>query len=392
MTLRFVSGLALAAAFFSSLALPCMDTIVAAPLPIKIGVGGPMTGSDAVFGAEMRNGVEQAVRDINAAGGILHHRLSVDIGDDAGDPKQGVVVAKKFVADHVHFVVGHFNSGVTLAASAIYADNNILDITPASTNPQITERGLATVFRTCGRDDQQAAVAAKFLASPKFLASQGLASQNDERIAIAHDNTTYGKSLADGARKELAQLGIKDVLYKGVAKGEKDYSALVSKMKAARADILYWGGQQTEAALILRQMRAHGIATVMIASSSIASDEFAAIGGDSVVGTYMTFPLDPRNRPQAAKVVKAFKARNLDPETYTLYAYAAVQVIAQAAQQAHSLDPKAIAKVMHAGVSFKTVLGVLAFDAKGDITRPDYSIFIWRKGADGKISYYPLRK
>ncbi|MHB8886884.1 MAG: branched-chain amino acid ABC transporter substrate-binding protein [Methylovirgula sp.] len=381
MTLRFVSGLALAAVFASSLALTCMDTIVAAPLPIKIGVGGPMTGSDAVFGAEMRNGVEQAVHDINAAGGILHHQLSVDIGDDAGDPKQGVAVAKKFVADHVRFVVGHFNSGVTLPASAIYADNNILDITPASTNPQITERGLATVFRTCGRDDQQAAVAAKFLAN-----------QGDKRIAIAHDNTTYGKSLADGARKELAKLGIKDVLYKGVAKGEKDYSALVSKIKAARADILYWGGQQTEAALILRQMREHGVGAEMIASSGIASDEFAAIGGDSVIGTTMTFPLEPRNRPQAAKVVKEFKARNLDPETYTLYAYAAVQVIAQAAQRANSLDPKEIAKVMHAGTNFKTVLGTLAFDAKGDVTRPDYSIFIWRKGADGKISYYPLKK
>jgi len=106
----------------------------------------------------------------------------------------------------------------------------------------------------------------------------------------------------------------------------------------------------------------------------------------------MTFPLDPRNRPQAAKVVKEFKARNLDPETYTLYAYAAVQVIAQAAQRANSLDPKEIAKVMHAGTNFKTVLGMLAFDAKGDVTRPDYSLFIWRKGADGKISYYPLKK
>lgn len=381
MTLRFVACLAAAALFSSSLGLTRADAIAAAPLPIKIGVGGPMTGSDAVFGAEMRNGVEQAVRDINAAGGILHHKLSVEIGDDAGDPKQGVAVAKKFVADHLRFVVGHFNSGVTLPASSIYADNNILDITPASTNPQITERGLETVFRTCGRDDQQAAVAAKFLAS-----------LDNKKIAIVHDKTTYGKGLADAARKDLAALGIKDVLYDGVETGEKDYSALVAKIKASGAEIVYWGGLQTEAARIVRQMRERGVGAVMMASSGIASDEFAALGGDAVIGTIMTFPRDPRNRPQAASVVKEFKARNVDPETYTLYSYAAVQIIQQAAKRAKSLDPKEIAKVMHAGRPFKTVLGDIAFDAQGDITRPDYSIFIWRKGADGQIGYYSLQK
>ena len=381
MTLRFVACLASAALFSSSLGLTRADAIAAAPLPIKIGVGGPMTGSDAVFGAEMRNGVEQAVRDINAAGGMLHHKLSVEIGDDAGDPKQGAAVAKKFVADHLRFVVGHFNSGVTLPASSIYADNNILDITPASTNPQITERGLETVFRTCGRDDQQAAVATKFLAS-----------LGNKKIAIVHDKTTYGKGLADAVRKDLAALGIKDVLYDGVETGEKDYSALVAKIKASGAEIVYWGGLQTEAGRIVRQMRERGVDAVMMASSGIASDEFAALGGDAIIGTIMTFPRDPRNRPQAANVVKEFKARNVDPETYTLYSYAAVQIIQQAAEQAKSLDPKDIAKVMHAGTPFKTVLGDIAFDAQGDITRPDYSIFIWRKGADGQIGYYPLQK
>ncbi len=381
MTLRFVSGLTLAVFFSASLAPARADAVAAAPVTIKIGIGGPMTGSDAVFGAQMRNGVEQAVHDINAAGGILRSKLSIEIGDDAGDPKQGVVVAKKFVDDHVRFVVGHFNSGVTLPASSIYADNNILDITPASTNPQITERGLDTIFRTCGRDDQQAVVAAKFLAS-----------LGNKKIAIVHDKTAYGKSLADAARKELAKLGIKDVLYDGVTKDEKGYSALISRIKAAGADIVYWGGLQTEAALIARQMRDRGVGMVMMASSGIAGDEFAAIGGDAVIGTYMTFPSDPRNRPQAASVVKEFKVRNFDPETYTLYSYAAVQIIKQAAEQAKSLDPRKIAEVMHSGMPFKTVLGTLAFDAQGDVTRPDYMIFIWRKGSDGKIGYYPLKK
>lgn len=379
MTLRRVSWLALAALLSSPVALACTDAIAATS--IKIGVGGPMTGSDAVFGAQMRNGVEQAVRDINATGGILHRKLSLEIGDDAGDPKQGVAVAKKFAGDHVRFVVGHFNSGVTLLASSIYAENNILDITPASTDPQITERGLDTIFRTCGRDDQQAAVAAKFLAS-----------LGNKKIAIVHDKTTYGKDLADSARKALAKLGIKDVLNDSIATDEKNASALISKLKATGVNIVYWGGLPTEAARILRQMRDRGVGAMMMAGSSIASDAFAATGGTAVIGTAMTFPPDPRLRPQAAHVVKEFKARKRDPETYTLYAYAAVQIIKQAAEQAKSLDPEKIAKVMHAGGGFKTVLGTLAFDAEGDITRPDYSIFIWRKGADGKIGYDLLKK
>ncbi len=386
MKLRSFSALVLSALFSSGLvlaglALAGMDAIAAAPAPIKIGLGGPMTGSDAVFGTQMRNGVEQAVQDINAAGGIFGSNLTVEIGDDAGDPKAGVSVAKKFVGDHVSFVIGHFNSGVTLPASSIYADNNILDITPASINPQITERGLATVFRTCGRDDQQAGVAAKFLAS-----------LGNKKIAIVHDKTTYGKGLADEVRKELAGLGIKDVLYEGVNKGEKDYSALVSRIKASGADIVYWGGLQTEAGLIVRQMREQGVEAVMMASDAIAGDEFATLGGDAVEGTYMTFPSDPRDRPEAAKVVREFKAKNVDPETYTLYAYAAVEIIKQAAEKAKSLDPTEIAKLMHSGMVFKTVIGDIAYDAKGDITRPDYSIFIWKKGPDAKIGYDPLKK
>ena len=110
-------------------------------------------------------------------------------------------------------------------------------------------------------------------------------------------------------------------------------------------------------------------------------------GGDAVEGTLMTFPLDPRDRPQAAKIVQEFKARNIDPEGYTLYAYAAVEIIAQAAEAAHSLDPKAIAKVMLTGMVFNTVLGDIAYDTKGDITPPDYSIFVWKKEADGKMGF-----
>jgi branched-chain amino acid transport system substrate-binding protein len=347
---------------------------------IRIGVGAPMTGSDAAFGAELRNGVAAAIEDINAAGGLLGHRLAVEIGDDAGDPKQGVAVANKFVADHLNFVVGHFNSGVTLMASQVYADANILEITPSATNPQITERGLDLLFRTCGRDDQQAAVAATYLAS-----------LGNKKIAILHDRSDEGKGLADLTRKSLATHGVADVLYEGVNKDEKDYTNLVSRIKAADADIFYWGGSTAQGAAIVKALQDAGVTIPMLASDAIASDEFATIGGDAILGTLMTFPLDPRRRPQAAKIVQRFKARGIEPETYTLYAYAAMQIIREAAQKTKSLDPKAIAQLMHTGVAFDTVLGILSYDAKGDITQPDYAIFVWKKNADGKIDYAPLQ-
>lgn len=352
----------------------------AAEADVRLGVGAPVTGPDATFGAQLRMGAEQAVVDINAAGGILGQQITVEIGDDAADPKQGVSVANKFVGDQVAFVIGHFNSGVTIPASDVYAENNILEITPGSTNPQVTDRGIETVFRTCGRDDQQGAVAAKFLAA-----------QAGKKIAIIHDKTTYGKGLADETKKSLNALGVAEVLYEGVNKGEKDYSAVVSKIKASGADIVYWGGVHTEGGLLLRQMRDQGVSAVMMGGDGIASDEFAAIGGPGVEGTFMTFPPDPRDRPEAAKVVQEFKAKNFNPETYTLYSYAAVQVIKQAAEAAKSLDAAEVAKAIHSGMTFHTVIGDISFDRKGDVTRADYVIFIWRKGPDGRIGYYQLK-
>ena len=349
---------------------------------VKLGVGGPFTGGSADFGAQMKNGVEQAVEDINAAGGILKQKVQLSLGDDSSDPRQGVSVANKFYADGITMVVGHFNSAVTMPTSEKYAQNNILQITPASTNPQITERGYNNIFRTCGRDDQQGAVAASYL----------LKAAKDKKIAIIHDKTTYGKGLADETRKALNAGGIKEILNDAITPNEKDYSALVSKLKAAGADILYWGGLHPEAGLIVRQMREQGLKTVLMGGDGIASEAYASIGGPGVEGTLMTFPPDPRNRPEAADVIKKFKAKNFNPETYTLYSYAAVEVLKQAAEKAGSLDNEAIAKVMHSGQPFKTVIGDLAFDKKGDVTRADYVVFEWKKGADGKVTYIEIGK
>ena len=345
---------------------------------IKVGVAGPITGPNAAFGAQLKNGTEQAVEDINAAGGINGEKIVLETGDDVSDPKQGVSVANKFVGDGVTLVVGHFNSGVTIPASEVYAENGILFITPSATNPKVTERGLWDAFRTCGRDDQQG----------KLWADYAVEHYAGKKIAIAHDKTTYGQGLADAAKGFMNADGIKEVLYEGVNTGEKDYSALVSKIKASGADILMWGGLHTEGGLIVRQMRDQGLKTVMMSGDGITSDEFATIGGDGVIGTLMSFGPDPRKNPAAADVVAKFKAKNFEPEGYTLYSYAAMQIFAQAAAEAKSSDPKKLADVMHSGKVFKTVIGDISYDKKGDRTTVDYVMYTWKKGDDGKITYF----
>src|SRR5499425_488405 len=347
---------------------------------IKLGVAGPITGGSAAFGAQLKNGVEQAVEDINAAGGILGQKIQVFVGDDRADPKEGVSVANKFVGDGVKFVVGHFNSGVTIPSSEVYQENGMLVITPAATNPKVTERDMWNIFRTCGRDDQQGAVAGDYIAKH----FQG------KKIAILHDRTTYGQGLAEETKKTINSKGVQEVLYEGINKGDKDFSAIVSKIKASGADLVYWGGLHTEGGLLVRQMRDQGVNAPLMGGDGITSDEFATIGGPGVEGTLMTYGPDPRKRPEAKAVVEKFRAKNFEPEAYTLYTYAALQIIKAAAEEAKSFDPKQVAEVMHSGRKFSTVIGELSYDQKGDITRLDYVMYVWKKNASGKVTYVEI--
>ncbi len=349
----------------------------AAQAQVKFGVGGPITGPSAATGAQMKNGVDQAAKDINAVGGILGQKITVDYGDDVSDPKQGVSVANKFAADGVKYVIGHYNSGVTIPSSEVYQENGILEITPASTNPTVTERKMWNIFRVCGRDDQQGKVAGDYI----------LKHFKGKKIAVVHDKTTYGKGLADEMKKAINAGGMKEVLYEGINTGEKDYSALVSKIKQSGADLVYFGGLYTEGGLIVRQMRDQGVKAPLMGGDGITSDEYAAVGGPGVEGTLMTYGPDPRNKPEAKKVVEEFRAAKFEPEAYTLYSYAGVQIIKQAAEAAKSLDPKKVAEKMHSGMKFNTVLGDISYDKKGDITKLDYVMYIWKKDASGKITY-----
>ncbi|MDG3443770.1 branched-chain amino acid ABC transporter substrate-binding protein [Nitrospirillum amazonense] len=342
----------------------------AARAEIKLGLAGPLTGPNAVVGEQMRRGTEQAIADINAKGGVLGEKLVLSKGDDASNPSQGVSVANKLVTEGVVAVFGHYNSAVSIAAAKVYAEEGVIQISPNSTNPRLTEMGYATTFRTCGRDDQQGQVAAAYIARvfPKA------------RIAIVQDQTTYGKGLADATRDALNKLGKKEVLYEAVTVGDRDMSAIITRMKDAQIDVVFFGGVHTEGGLLVRQMADKGLKAQFVGGDGIISNEFWGITGPSGNGVLNTFGPDYRLRPQAADVVKKFRDGGYEPEAYTLYSYAAVQAWAQAATEAKTTDPTKVAAVLHKS-SFQTVIGPLAFDAKGDRTTADYTVYQWRDGS-----------
>jgi branched-chain amino acid transport system substrate-binding protein len=337
---------------------------------IVIGVVGPMTGQYAAFGAQFKAGAEMAVEDINAAGGLGGEQVRLEIGDDVCDPKQAVSVANQLARKGVKFVAGHYCSGSSIPASRVYAEEGMIQISPASTNPKLTdERPGPGIMRVCGRDDQQGEFVGKFLA----------ATYKDKSIAIVHDKSAYGKGLADETRRSMNAAGKKEKLYEAITQGEKDYSSLVSKLKAQSIDVLYFGGYHTEAGLIVRQMRDQGMKTQFISGDALATKEFWQITGEAGEGALMTFPPDPMRNPASAGVVKKFTARGIEPEGYVLYAYAAVQVYAQAVAAARSTDNKKVVDALQKA-TFKTVIGDIAFDAKGDPKTEGYVVYVWRNG------------
>lgn len=340
---------------------------------IKIAVSGPMTGQYATFGEQMKNGAEMAVADINAAGGVLGQKLQLFVEDDACDPKQAVAVANKAASEGVVLVAGHFCSGSSIPASQVYEEENIIQISPASTNPKLTDEGGWNVFRVCGRDDQQGKVAGDYLAD-KFAG---------KKIAILHDKTAYGKGLADETKSALNARGIQETMYEAYTAGEKDYSALVSKLKGSGIDVIYLGGYHTEGGLMVRQAAEQGYKPQLVSGDALVTEEFWKITGDTGEGTLMTFSPDPRKNPDAAPVVESFRSKGIEPEGYTLYTYGAIQAWTEALNKVGKVDQKKIAAALK-DTEFDTVLGKFTFDDKGDVTAPGYVFYVWK---DGKYDY-----
>ncbi len=343
---------------------------------ITIATVGPITGQLAALGEQYKRGAEMAVADINAAGGVNGEMLKLEIGDDACDPKQAVAVANQMASKGVKFVAGHLCSGSSIPASKVYEEEGILQITPASTNPVFTDAGGWNVARVCGRDDAQGLVAGNFLAK----------NYAGKKIAIIDDKSAYGKGLADATKAAMNAAGLTEVMAESINPGEKDYSALVSKMKDAGIDAVYIGGYHPEGALILKQMREQGSTAQMLSGDSMNNVEFWTIAGEAAKGMIFTFAPEPRNIPEAKDLVAKFKAAGFDPEGYTLFTYAAIQMYAQAATATKGTDNKTLAAWLRAGNEMKTVLGPIKLDAKGDLIGAKY---VWYKFDNGSYAEDP---
>jgi branched-chain amino acid transport system substrate-binding protein len=311
-----------------------------------------------------------AVQELNASGGVLGEPLETIVVDDYCDPEQAVAAARRLIAADVPFVVGHQCSGAAIPASERYEAAGIILISPGATNPRVTERGLRTVFRVCGRDDEQGRIAGDLLVEK----------WGDRRIGIVHDGQVYGEGIAQETRRRLHERGVEEAMFEIITPGTVDFSGLVTRMRDAAIDVLFYGGYQHEAGLIIRQAseRLDGIEFVM--PDGIAGEDFWLVAGEAAEGILMSALAEARSRPSAAAVVEKFRQGGYEPLVSTLYAYAAVQAWAQAAEEAGATDPEAVIPVLrHA--QFDTVLGTLGFDDKGDVTGiPTFDWYVWTGG------------
>jgi branched-chain amino acid transport system substrate-binding protein len=338
----------------------------------------PLTGQYAMFGEELQRGTELAVRDVNAQGGVNGQRLVLRIADDACDPGLAVKVAEELARQEVALVVGHFCSGASIAASRVYHEAGVLMITPASINSKLTEQGFENVFRTCGRDDTQGVFAADYVLDNKLA----------ERIAIVQDQSAFGKGIADEFRKQLDRRGVQAVMYEAINQGDNDFGSLIARMRDVDIQLIYFGGYHIEAGLFVRQMRQQGLGATMMVNSAMVNQEYWDLAGPGGEGTLMTFAPDPRRSPAAAEVVRRFEIEGYSPEGYTLHAYAAVQVFAEAARRVGSIKLSALVKALHEG-TYDTVLGRIAFDAKGDVRDFKYTMYRWHEGRYEEICCRP---
>jgi branched-chain amino acid transport system substrate-binding protein len=349
-------------AAFSSLA--SADTLVA--------IAGPMTGQYASSGDQIKKGAEMAIADINAKGGVLGQKLKLEIGDDACDPKQAVAVANQMVNKKIVFMHGHWCSSSTIPASEVYVEANI-PMATVSTNPKVTDRGLKNIFAIAGRDDQQGQVAGDYLAT----------TFKGKKIAVVDDKSAYGKGLADEIAKELEVKKAKPALRESITAGEKDYSGLITKLKAAGVEVMAYGGYHTEVALILRQAQQAGLKLTIMGGDTLSNTELVTAAGAAANNVIFTFGPDARKNPAAAPIVKKFRDAKIEPEGYVLYAYAAFQLFDQAAVKAKSTKFADLEKALRSN-TFDTVIGKLAFDAKGNGKAPAFVVYAWK---DGKYDY-----
>ncbi|MBM3268997.1 MAG: branched-chain amino acid ABC transporter substrate-binding protein [Candidatus Sericytochromatia bacterium] len=337
-------------------------TLLAVALPARaalprIGMQGPMTGSLAKQGQDMRNATRLAVDEAKAAGGPAAEIL---VGDDKGDPREGILAARHLVTSGVLGVVGPYNSGVTIPVTAeVYAPAWVPVLT-VSTNPRVTDRGLKTVFRVIGRDDQQGLIAAR--------ESRKLGART---AAVLHNKNAYGQGLATEFRKAFEAAGGQVLFFDGVASGEKDFSATLTRLRAGKPDLLYFGGEYQDAGPLLRQARNLGIKARFLAGDATLDPTFVSLAGAKAAeGAMVTFPA-----PAAADFDRRYTAKFGPPGPYSGYAYDAARILLAAIKRARTPAPREVAQEIARTRDFPGVTGKISFDAKGDLTRAGFILW-----------------
>ena len=340
---------------------------------ITVGLIAPLTGPVAAYGDQVKNGAQAAVDEINKNGGILGEQVVLKLTDDAGEPKQGVSAANQIVGEGIRFVIGPVTSGVAIPASDVLAENGVLMITPTATAPDLTARGLTNVLRTCGRDDEQADVAAAYV----------LKNLKDKKVAVIHDKGAYGKGLADAFKAALNKGGVNEVLYDSVTPGEKDFSALVTRLKSEGVEVIYFGGYHPEGGLLARQLKDLSVNATIIGGEGLSNTEYWAIGNQAAAGTLFTNASDALKNPDSAEAVKVLNEKGIPPEAFTLNAYAAVEVLKAGIEKVGKADDTAaVATAIKSGEPIQTAIGKLTYSENGDLSSPSFSLFKWE---DGKI-------
>ena len=354
------------------LVLALAVTLPSAPAraDVTVGVAVPRSGPYVAVGEQVLRGVQGAARDANARGGIAGETIVLDVQDDACDSNSATAVANHYVQARVRLVVGHVCSNASLPASEIYAANGTVMITAASVAAKLTDRNLPTIFRVCGRDDDQARLSAAVLAE-RF---------RDRRIAIIYDPSPASRALAAATKDNLNRIGVNEALFATFQPSDADDAALADRLKGAGIDVVYYGGDAGEMGRLVRTAADRGYRPQWFGTSAIATQDFARIAGPASNGALMTFYLDPSRKPEAQGVVAALKAQGMEPDGSMIYGYAALQALILAGADAHTAEPGPIAKTMHAE-RFDLVLGSVGFDGKGDVTAQGYVLYVWRDGS-----------
>ncbi|HTH73510.1 MAG TPA: branched-chain amino acid ABC transporter substrate-binding protein [Trinickia sp.] len=347
---------------------------------VKIGFAGPMTGAQAHYGTDFQNGVKLAIADMNATKPVIGGKqveFVLDSADDQADPRTGTTVAQKLVDDGIKGMIGHFNSGTTIPASRIYANAGIPEVAMA-TAPEYTQQGFKTTFRMMTSDTQQGLVAGTYA-----VKNLGM-----KKIAIVDDRTAYGQGLADQFQKAAKAAGATIVDREFTNDKATDFKAILTKLKAAQPDLIYYGGADAQAAPMLKQMKSLGIKTPLMGGEMVHTPDFLKIAGDAADGSFSTLAGVPLEQMPGGKqyVDKYKKAYNTDVETYSPYAYDGTMAMLTAMKKANSTDPAkylpVLAKTDMPGVTTPH----LQYDGKGDLKNGGITVY---KAESGK--WVPLK-